>query len=144
VTLVALTPREASIFACLCDTVVAPEPLLPAVQETDAVAFFDTWLARAPRLNRIALRGLLYATELAPRLFGQPTRLRRLDVEGRAGALAAVEAVRTPQARQLVKLVKGMAFLAYYADDRVMLRLGYDAEANVRRARELRAREARP
>jgi hypothetical protein len=144
VTLAALSSREASIFACLCDTVVAPEPALPPVRETGAVAFFDTWLARSPRLNRVALRGLLYAAELAPRLLGQPARLRRLDAGGRARALGAVEAVRAPRARQLVKLVKGVAFLAYYADDGVMLRLGYDADAVVRRARELRAREARP
>jgi hypothetical protein len=142
--LAALTPREASIFACLCDTVVGPEPLLPAVRDTDAVAFLDGWLARAPRLNRIALRGLLYLVELVPRAFGQPARLRRLDVEQRTAALAAVEGVRNPQGRQLVKLMKGIAFLSYYSDDRVMLQLGYDADANVRRARELRAKEARP
>jgi hypothetical protein len=142
--LAALTPREASIFACVCDTVVAPEPVLPPVRDTHAVAFLDAWLARSPRLNRIALRGLLYLTELAPRAFRQPARLRRLDDEGRVGALAAIEGVRSPHARQLVKLVKGIAFLAYYSDDRVMLQLGYDAEANVRRARELRAKEARP
>ena len=143
-TLSALTPREASIFACLCDTVVAPEPLLPPVQQTTAVAFFDTWLARAPRLNRIALRGLLYLVELVPRGLGARARLRRLPVEERARALAVAEGAGPPQARQLVKLIKGMAFLAYYADDGVMRQLGYDADANVRRARELRAREARP
>jgi hypothetical protein len=43
-----------------------------------------------------------------------------------------------------VKLAKGMAVLSYYGDDGVMLRLGYDAEARVRRGRELRASEARP
>ena len=143
-TLTALTPREASIFACLCDTIVGPEPVLPPVRDTSAVAFFDTWLARAPRLNRVALRGMLYLVELAPRGFGAPGRLRRLDPQGRAHALAAAEEAHSPQARQLLKLIKGMAFLSYYADDGVMLRLGYDADANVRRARELRAREARP
>ena len=61
--LAVLSPREASIFACLADTVVAPEPVLPPVRETDAVAFFDRWMARAPRLNRIGLRALLYALE---------------------------------------------------------------------------------
>jgi hypothetical protein len=144
VTLSALTPREASIFACLCDTVVAPEPHLPPVSETHAVDFFDSWIARGPRLNRIALRGVLYLVELAPRGLGAGGRLRRLEVGERARALSAAEGARSPQARQLVKLLKGIAFLSYYSDDRVMLRLGYDADANVRRANELRAVEARP
>src|SRR5688572_27142496 len=68
--LAVLSPREASIFACLADTVVAPEPLLPPVRETDAVAFFDRWMARAPRGNRIALRALLYSLEVGPRALG--------------------------------------------------------------------------
>lgn len=140
----ALTPREASIFACLCDTVVAPEPLLPAVRETHAVEFFDNWLARSPLLNRIALRGLLYLVELWPRAARQGARLRRLSSAGRVEALSTAEGARSPQARQLVKLIKGIAFLAYYSDDQVMRRLGYDADANVRRARELRVAEARP
>ncbi len=140
----AITPREASIFACLCDTVVGPEPLLPPVRDTHAVSFFDTWIARSPRLNRVALRGLLYLVELSPRGLGAPARLRRLDEEDRARALAAAEKAPSPQARQLVKLIKGIAFLSYYSDDGVMLRLGYDADANVSRARELRAVEARP
>ena len=58
VKLATLSRREASIFACVCDTVVAPEPLLPPVRETDAVQFLDRWLAAAPRLNRIGLRAL--------------------------------------------------------------------------------------
>ena len=140
-----LSPREASIFACVCDTVVAPEPVLPPVRETDAVQFLDSWLARSPWLNRVGLRTLLYVSELAPRLLlGQRARLRRLDAAGRVRALAAADAARTPQARQLVKLIKGIAYLSYYGDDRVMRRLGYDADANVARARELRAREGRP
>ncbi|MGH2837065.1 MAG: hypothetical protein ACRDJY_01810, partial [Thermoleophilaceae bacterium] len=49
-----------------------------------------------------------------------------------------------PRLRQLTKLVKGMAFLAYYGDDRVMLRIGYDAEANVARGRAVRERDGRP
>jgi hypothetical protein len=48
------------------------------------------------------------------------------------------------QVRQIAKLLKSMAFLAYYGDDRIMLRCGYDAEANLQRGRELRAREGRP
>jgi hypothetical protein len=143
-TLTTLTPREASIFACLTDTVVAPEPVLPPVRETTAVEFLDRWLTRAPRLNRVALRGLLYLAELAPLLAGQRSRLRRLDVPGRAAALERLDEGGPPAARQIVKLLKGVACLAYYGDDAVMLRLGYDATANVERARRIRAAEGRP
>jgi hypothetical protein len=144
VTLAVLTPREASIFACVCDTVVAPEPVLPPVKTTDAVGFLDRWLAAAPALNRIGLRGLLYASELAPRALGQGHRLRALAEPERAAALEAAERARRPEVRAIVKLVKSVAFLAYYGDDAVMGRLGYDADAVVARARELRAREGRP
>jgi hypothetical protein len=144
VRLSALTPREASIFACLCETVVAPEPELPPVRDTGAVAFLDRWLTRSPSPNRAALRGVLYLAELAPRGLGLPARLRRLDPEQRARALAAAEAVRSRRARRLVRLLEGIAILSYYGDVDVMLRLGYDADATVRRARELRRREGRP
>jgi hypothetical protein len=137
-----LSPREASIFACVCDTVVAPRPALPPVHETDAVEFLDRWLGRAPRLNRAGLRALLYAAELAPRAVGGRARLRALPESERADVLARLE--RSPRARDLVKLLQGIAFLAYYGDDAIMLRLGYDADANVARARELRTREGRP
>jgi len=140
----ALNPREASIFACVCDTVVAPEPVLPPVRETDAVAFFDRWLVRSPRRNRAGLRALLYAVELAPRALGMHGRLRTLAEPDRARALASLERARQPGVRELVRLLESVALLSYYGDDEVMLRLGYDAEANLRRARDLRAREGRP
>lgn len=142
-TLTVLTPREASIFACVCDTVVAPEPALPPVRDTDAVAFLDRWLAAAPALNRAGLRGLLYVAELAPRALGQRARLRALAEPERAAALGRAEDGRA-EVRALLKLVKGIAFLAYYGDDGVMGRLGYDADAVIERARALRAREGRP
>ena len=47
-----LSPREAAIFACLADTVLAPSPPLPPVAATDAVAAFDAWLATGSALNR--------------------------------------------------------------------------------------------
>jgi hypothetical protein len=137
-----LTPREASIFACVCDTVVAPGPVLPPVEETDAVEFLDRWLARALRLNRAGLRALLYAAEVAPRAVGGGGRLRSLSEPERASFLARLE--RSRRAAEVVKLVKGIAFLAYYGDDAIMRRLGYDADRNVQRGRELRAREGRP
>lgn len=139
-----LTPREASIFACLVDTVAAPEPLLPAVAHTDAAFFFDRWMAASPRANATAMRALLYVVELAPQLLGYGARLRRLPVADRVRWLQAIERSPNARLRQLTKLVKGAAFLSYYGDDAIMRRLGYDAEANLARGRELRAREGRP
>jgi hypothetical protein len=133
-----LSPREASIFACICDTVVAPKPVLPAVRDTDAVEAFDEWLARGPRGNRLALRGLLYLAELAP-LLVHGGRLRSLLEPERGRALAAAERSRLPRVGPVVRLMKGLAFLCYYGDDEVMRRLGYDPDANLRRAQAVRA-----
>ena len=138
-----LSPREASIFACVCDTVVAPEPLLPPVRETDAVAFLDRWLVASPRLNRAGLRALIYASELAPRALGLGNRLRALPERERAIALERAGASTRPEAKALLKLVQSIACLAYYGDDGVMARLGYDADAVVRRARALRVEKVR-
>jgi hypothetical protein len=140
----ALTRREASIFACVCDAVVAPEPFLPPVRETDAVEFFDDWMARSPALNRVGMRALLYLLELSPLVTGARTRLRRLDRDARARWLKAVERAPQAQLRLLSKLIEGAAQLSYYGDDRVLELCGYDAEANLRRGRELRIAEGRP
>ena len=143
----ALSPREASIFACVCDAVVAPEPLLPPVRETDAVTFFDDWMARSPVLNRIGMRALLYALELSPLAIGRGaprTRLRRLDREQRARWLQTIERTRSANVKLVAKLVKGAAQLSYYGDDRVLVRCGYDPDANLNRGRALRIREGRP
>src|SRR5919201_1023929 len=86
-----LSGREASIFACITDTVVAPEPVLPPVRETDAVAFFDDWLRRLPRVNRGAMRGLLWGAELTPIVTGFGARLRQLDRQRRGEWLRGVE-----------------------------------------------------
>jgi hypothetical protein len=140
----AISGREASIFACLTDAVVAPEPVLPPVRETDAVAFFDSWMELSPRLNRIGMRALLFAAELAPLASGFGARLRRLDRERRDEWVRSLEHSSVGQVRLLAKLVEGAAQLSYYGNDAVLGRLGYDAEANLRRGRELRAREGRP
>jgi hypothetical protein len=121
-----LTAREGSIFACLTDTIVAPAPPLPAVADTDAVAAFDVWLARAPRAHRLALRGLLYAAEAGPRIAGEGGRLRRLDAARRLAFLERVQRARVPGARGLVEAVRGIAALCYYGDAGVMRTLGYD------------------
>jgi hypothetical protein len=140
----ALTPREASIFACVADTVVAPEPALPPVTATTTVPFFDDWLARAPKLNSLGLRALLYAAELSPRAVGFRRRLRALAPAERAAALERLEGATHPHLAALVKLMRGMAVLAYYGDDGVLRRLGYDPDAVLARARALREQEGRP
>jgi hypothetical protein len=140
----ALTPREASMFACLTDTVVAPGSLLPAVRDTDAALFFDDWIAHSPKLNAIGLRTFVVTFELAPLALGFRHRLRRLPETDRARFLERIEHHPLAPVRQITKLLKGLAFLCYYGDDGMMVRLGYDASANVRRGRELRALEGRP
>jgi hypothetical protein len=142
--LAVLSPREASIFACLADAVVAPEPILPPVRDTDAVEFFDRWMARMPRLNRAALRTLLYVLEVAPRFMGFGGRMRSLAPERRTEYMRSWERASLPQVRQLAKLMQGFGQFAYYGDDAVMRRLGYDPDAVVRRGLELRARDGRP
>ena len=143
-TLHVLTPREASIFACVTETIVAPQPLLPPVRDTTAVACFDTWLWHSPRLNRGGLRGLFYLAEITPWLLGFGARLRSLSPGERTAALNKAERSGQAAVRGLVKLVKSLACLSYYGDDGVMRTLGYDADAVVRRGRELRVREDRP
>jgi hypothetical protein len=142
--LVCLAPREASIFACLVDTVAAPEPLLPAVARTDCAFAFDRWMAAAPALNARGMRGLLLALELMPLAMGYRKRFRRLPASDRARFIHAIERSSSQHVKQLVKVLKGAAFLAYYGDDTVMRKVGYDAQANLERARAVRLREGRP
>jgi hypothetical protein len=138
----ALTPREASIFACLVDTVVAPAPPLPPVPRTDAVEAFDAWLARAPRPNRVALRALLYAFEVAPRLGGFGGRLRRLDAARRLAFFQRVERSRLAGLRSAAEIARSTAASSYYGDLAVMRMLGYDAAERVARGRALREARA--
>ena len=138
-----ISGREASIFACFTDAVVAPEPVLSPVRQTDAVAFFDRWLERLPRANRTALRALLLVAELAP-LLTHGRRLRRLERERRGDWVRRVEHSGNGHVRMLMKLMESAAQLSYYGDDTVLGRLGYDAEANLERGRRLRAAEGRP
>src|SRR5215211_1435129 len=142
--LVCLAPREASIFACIVDVVAAPEPVLPAVAQTDCAFAFDRWMAAGPALNARGMRALLLAIEVMPIAMGYGSRFRRLPIAERARFVSAIERSSNKRLRQLVKALKGAAFLSYYGDDAVMERLGYDASANVERGRALRLREGRP
>jgi hypothetical protein len=144
VRLSALSPREASIFACLVDALVAPRSPLAPVTETNAVAAFDSWLAASPRPNRLGLRALLYTVELGPLLTGRLARMRTLDRAGRTHYLEAIDNAPLAAIRQVGKLVKSMAYGSYYGDDAILRTVGYDPDARVDRGRRLRAEEGRP
>lgn len=138
--LTVISPREASIFAALVDTVVAPAPPLPPVHGTDAAFALDAGLAAAPRANRLAVRAALHALELAPLAHGERRRLRQLPADARTRTLARLE--RGPLTGA-IKGLRALAQLNYYGDPAVMRQLGYDADAVVARAQALREREVR-
>jgi len=85
-----------------------------------------------------------HGVEISPWLAGKRRRLRRLDRLERTEALRSAEKSGAALSRGLLKLVKGLCTFCYYGDAGVMRTLGYDADANARRGRELRAREGRP
>jgi choline dehydrogenase-like flavoprotein len=126
-----LSPREAAIFTALADAVAMPEPPLPPVRGTDAVEGFAAWLAAAPRENRAAIRASL---------LGLGTRLRGRDRQARAEALRGLEHARG--VAPLIDALRAAAAAAYYGDDAVMRRLGYDSAQRVRRGAEVRATAA--
>jgi hypothetical protein len=139
-----MTTREAAIFTAFADTVVAPAPPLAPVERTDAVQALGAWLDLAPKLNALGVRAALHAVDAAPLALGFGHRMRRLGTDQRARYLRSIETSGKPAVRQAVKALKGIAFLCYYGDDQQMLTLGYDADANVARARALRTAEGRP
>jgi hypothetical protein len=118
-----LSPREASIFACVADTLLAPAPPLPPIHATDAVPAFDAWLARAPRLNRLGLRAVLLGLELAPRLTRARRRWRRLAPPERLALLERL--AHRPGGRTLVEALRAAAAVSYYGDAHVSALLGY-------------------
>ena len=131
-----LSAREASIFACLCDTVVAPEPPLPPVAETDAVEAFDRLLAAGtPGEPRGSAR---------PAASSPASGLRRRPRERRTELLERAATARTAQVRQLAAVLRGLASLTYFGDDGVMRALGYDADERVAAGRAVRERDGRP
>jgi hypothetical protein len=135
-----LHPREASMFACFADTVVAPAGPLPPLRGTDAVAAFGACLAAAPAPNRALLRALLYAVEVAPLLLGYGARLRRLRPGARTEVLERLE---SGPAGAALRPLTALARLSYYGDAGVSRALGYDPDAVVARGRALREAEVR-
>jgi len=83
-----MTRGEAARVRALIEAAVRPGGVLPPVHETDAVAAFDAWLRAAPRLNRVAVRGLL---RLPLSRFGQArdalTRMALTCYYGDAGVM---------------------------------------------------------
>jgi hypothetical protein len=142
--LTVLSPREASIFACVVDTYCAPAGDLPAVRDTDAALFADELMAHSPLVNRLGFRAALHAAELAPLTTGHRARLRRLAPEQRREFALALDRSRHLPGRALGRMLKLVATLAYYGDESVLSTLGYDYETKVARGRELRAAEGRP
>jgi hypothetical protein len=132
--------REASIFACLTDAVVAPAGALPAVRETDAVAAFGRYLARSPAVNRVGLLAMLLTLDLAPLAFGYRRRMRALSPGVRQAYLSRLES--SALSFTLVVL-RSLAHVSYYGDEGVMRQLGYDATANVARGLAVRRAEGR-
>jgi hypothetical protein len=137
---VSLTRREANVFACLADTVIAPADPLPPLGRTDTLAFLDAYLDTAPRANRLGVRAMLMALELGPLALGYKARLRRLEPAQR---LAYLDRIDKGPAHAALQALEAMAKLAYYGDRGVMGQLGYDPEAVVARGRALRTEEGR-
>jgi hypothetical protein len=132
--------RERDIAACLIDTVAGPGGPLPPLGATRAVDAFDALLASAPAINRAGLRAMLIVVEVGPRLTGEGRRLRALPRDRRAPALAALAGRWSGKPLQALY---ALGKLAYYGEEPVMRRLGYDAGAVVERARALRIAEDR-
>jgi hypothetical protein len=137
----ALSAREAAIVAVLTDAVTAPRSPLPGIAETDAVAAFERWLARAPRANRAALRVALQLLDLSPLALGRGRRLRSLARSQRVEVLSTLE--RIPVVRRVTQALCAAVSVSYFGDSRVLAVLGYDAAARVARGRELRRVESR-
>jgi hypothetical protein len=138
----AITSREASIFACAADTLLGPQPELPAVHETSAAAGFDQWLACSPAVNRLAVRAGLYLLEISPVLrFGR--RFRALSRQQRKDFLHGGKR-RPVYVAAAVDTLRMLAAATYYGDDAVAKSLGYDADVRLERGRKLRAAEGRP
>ena len=103
--------RESRAVAALVDAVAAPEPPLPPVRDTDAVASFARWLAYAPQPNRAALRATLLA--LAAARFAHRSRAGRLALLRRLGHSPLAEGLRATAA------------VSYYGDAGVLRALGH-------------------
>jgi hypothetical protein len=139
-----LSEREGQIFEALTDTYCAPDGSFPLVSGTDAVLFIDDLTARSSWRNQIGFHLLLAFADLLPIVRGYHKRFRKLEREQRAGFLHGLDKSRWTALALPGKLLKTLTMMSYYGDIEALRAAGYDPEANVARARALRAREARP
>ena len=135
-----MTRRERGTVGILIEWAVAPEPPLPAVAETDAVAAFVRSLEHGPRPHRLALRVVLVALELLPLLAGERRLLSRLPRDRRVGLLGRLE---RGFAAPLGDALAALAHLSYYGDLGVMHELDYDPGQVRENGRALRTAEGR-
>jgi len=133
--------REASIFACLADCFLDPEPLLPRVCETDALKRFDQWLARTPRHNQIVLRIVLRLIDLVPLVLGGGGCVRRLQLDSRRLWLMRVERLPVRPLREPIRTMKSMMLLYYYSDPAVWAGLGLVSPSGELMTRDARAND---
>jgi hypothetical protein len=139
-----LRPREAAIFAALADAYCAPAPAFPPVHEGDALVFVDGLVANSPRVNRAGLRVILRLVQVGPLLCGYRARFTRLAAVERGAFLQGLDKSRWFLLRVAARLLKTITIMSYYGDARMLRAAGYDAEANLARARSLRTMEGRP
>jgi hypothetical protein len=135
-----MTRRELATLGCLIEWAVSPEPPLPAVAETDAVAAFARNFAGGSRPERLGLRVVLAALELLPFVAGEHRRLARLPIPRRARLLGRLECGATAP---LASALAALAQLSYYGDLGVSRALGYDPDRVRARGRAIRAAEDR-
>jgi hypothetical protein len=140
----ALRPREAEIFAGLADSYCSPQPALPALAETSAVAFVDDLVARSGRVNRVGFRLILRIVELVPLIRGYRSRFTKLGASRRVQFVRGLDTSRWALVRILGRLLKTVAVMSYYGDERVLRSTGFDPGAIVARGRALRNEEQRP
>lgn len=138
-----LSAREAKIFECLADTYCAPAGSFPPVASTDAVAFIDELSSRSPLRNRLGFHALLAFADLLPVARGYRRRLRKLDRAQRAEFLHGLDKSRFAALALPGKLLKTLTMMSYYGTDEALRAAGYDPDAKVAAARELRVREGR-
>ena len=132
------------MFAALADAYCGPGSVLPPVSSTDAVVFIDDLAARSRAVNRIAFKAILRLIDLVPLARGYGARFTALSPERRAEFVRALDHSRSPLLNIAFRLLKTLAVMSYYGDAGVLRASGYDAEANIARARALRRAEGRP
>jgi hypothetical protein len=137
-----LRPREREAFEALTDTFCGPRASFPSVVDTDATTFIERLAGNSPLQNRIGFRLLLRLVDVGPRLRGFGARFSDLPPARRAEFLHGLDKSRWLVLRVGARLLKTLSVMAYYGDAGVLRAIGYDAEWNMQRGRELRATRA--